>query len=203
VRILDLFCCAGGGATGYRRAFPDAVIVGVDIVPQPRYPYTFVQGDALTFPLDGFDLIHASPPCQAYSSSTAPFRNAGREYPDLLEETRQRLLGCGTPWVIENVPGSPMRTDLMLCGSMFGLRVRRHRHFEFWCGPQPTGLRCDHKSQGQVVIPTGRNRAGLNSSLVIRTAMDMPWANRHEARQAIPPAYTAYIGQLLTARGLL
>ena len=127
-RLLDLFCSAVGATAGYMRA--GFHVTGVDIKPQPRYcGDEFHQADALTFPLDGFDAIAASPPCQGYSVT----RNftARTEYPDLLGATRVRLERSGIPWVIENVPGAPMRADFKLCGCMFGLpRLRRVRWFE-------------------------------------------------------------------------
>ena len=104
-RLLDLFCGAGGAAMGYYRAGFD--VVGVDIKPQPRYPFEFHQGDALAYPTDRFDAIHASPPCQAYSQGTLSQRARGDVYPDLVAPTRQTLNCSGLPWVIENVPGAP------------------------------------------------------------------------------------------------
>ena len=116
--LLDLFCGAGGAAVGYHRAGFD--VVGVDNRPQPRYPYEFHQADAMTWPLDGYDVIHASPPCQAYANVTA-WRGRPDSHPDLLAETRQRLEDSGRPWVIENVPEAPIRADYLMCGSAFGL----------------------------------------------------------------------------------
>ena len=103
-------------------------VVGVDIEPQKRYPFRFIQADALTFPLSGFDLIHASPVCKGYSA-TAVLNDAS--HPRQIEAVRERLAGSGIPYVIENVPGAPLRSPVMLCGAMFaGLRVYRHRLFE-------------------------------------------------------------------------
>jgi len=132
MRLLDLFCGAGGAAVGYHRAGFDE-IVGVDIKPQPRYPFTFVQGDALDWAeINGndFDAIHASPPCQAYSQAAQSQRNNGKAYPDLLAPTRDILSKLRTPWVIENVPGAPMRSDFVICGCRVGLPLRRVRLFE-------------------------------------------------------------------------
>lgn len=112
--LLDLFCGAGGAAKGYHDAGFD--IIGVDNRPQPRYPYPFIQADAMTYDLDGYDAIHASPPCQAYAVAAQSQRNAGKVYPDLLAATRDRLNAAGVPWIIENVPGAPMRADLNICG---------------------------------------------------------------------------------------
>jgi DNA (cytosine-5)-methyltransferase 1 len=141
LRILDLFCGAGGAAWGYHLAFPDAEIVGVDIVPQPRYPFTFVQSDALTFPLAGFDFIHASPPCQGYSVTRHLPWLKGKDYPRLIAAVRERLVAAGVPYVIENVEGAAWEREISggwLCGGMFGKRYYRHRRFEssfFWMAP--------------------------------------------------------------------
>src|ERR1035437_665181 len=126
-RLLDLFCCAGGAAMGYHRAGFE--VVGVDIKPQPHYPFEFHQGDALTYPLEGFDAYHASPPCQRFSAMQMIHHNQ-EVWPDLVDPIRQRLIATRKPYVIENVPATPLRVDLMLCGTMFGLRMPRHRIFE-------------------------------------------------------------------------
>jgi DNA (cytosine-5)-methyltransferase 1 len=138
-RVLDLFCGAGGAGTGYHRAGCD--VVGVDIKHQPRYPFDFVQLDALdaldallpdgrggSWCLSDFDAIHASPPCQASTSLRA--LNPGRDYPELIPATRELLIASGLPYVIENVVGAKLINPVMLCGSSMGLRVRRHRLFE-------------------------------------------------------------------------
>jgi DNA (cytosine-5)-methyltransferase 1 len=128
MKALDLFCGAGGAAMGLHRAGFE--VHGVDLAPQPHYPFTFHRGDAMEWLLDGYDFIWASPPCQAYSASTLALRRAGKEYVDLLAPVRTRLRACGTPYVIENVVGAPMRGHTVLCGTMFGLRLLRHRLFE-------------------------------------------------------------------------
>lgn len=210
-RLLDLFCGAGGAAVGYDRAGFE--VVGVDIRPQPRYPFEFHQADAMTFPLDGFDAIHASPPCQAYSQSTLSQRRSGHEYPELVPACRDRLAAIGLPWVIENVPNAPIRADFVLCGSQFGLQLVRHRWFEVSWGPlealtlmppcshdrlavtvtghgTPSYVRNSRKRQGIV-------EAGYGSRS--RTAMGIDWMQRDEISQAIPPAYTEWIGGHLLA----
>ena len=145
-RLLDLFSGAGGCARGYHDAGFE--VVGVDQVPQPNYPYEFHQADAMTFPLDGFDAIHASPPCQAHSTIAKQqrvLRPGAYEHPDLVDATRQRLIEAGVPWVIENVPGAPLANAIQLCGSSFGLNVRRHRLFE--CSFPIMGVPCAHHLQ--------------------------------------------------------
>lgn len=207
-RILDLFCGAGGAAMGYARAGFD--VVGVDIKPQPRYPFEFIQADALTFPLDGFDAIHASPPCQTYSAMRNSW-NARKDHPDLLPATRARLAAAGVPYVIENVPGAPMAPLFLMCGSAFGLgipgyQLRRHRWFEVsgaWFLSPP----CQHR--GPVIGIYGdhgrdrRRKEGFGRYFSLderKQAMGIDWMARDELDQAIPPAYTEYVGeQLLTA----
>ncbi len=217
-RLLDLFCGAGGAAMGYHRAGFD--VVGVDINPQPHYPFEFHQGDAMTWPLDGFDAIHASPPCQAYSIT----KNAhSREHPDLVPETLARLMASGMPWIVENVPGAPLDDAIVLCGSMFGGQVwdyyisqpvwlKRHRLFQTsWamltppCA-HPRGVRVGGVYGGawnknHSVDPTVKRTGGYTPpDDVQRVLMGIDWMTRHELNQAIPPAYTEWIGaQLLAA----
>ncbi len=202
--LLDLFCGAGGAAMGYHRA--GFRVVGVDIKPQPHYPFMFIQADATKFPykskgafaLAGFDVIHASPPCQAYSVST-PDKS---KHPDLAGRVREILAASMLPYVIENVPGAPLRDYVVLCGSSFGLRVRRHRLFEtnFPLLAPP----CNHRDQGTPVGVYGggtgkgqkRGRKVMSSTEAVQV-MGMPWATRKEVTQAIPPAYTEFIGSQL------
>jgi hypothetical protein len=163
--------------------------VGVDIEPQPRFPFAFMQADALTYPLDGFDAIHASPPCQAYSRATA-WRGKRSDHPDLLGPTIDRLRDCGVPWIVENVPDAPMDATVILCGSQFGLKVRRHRKFLFsWdgCYLLPP---CSH--DGLLTFEHKQERA-------YGDAMGCGWMARDGHRNAIPPAYTQWIGEQLLA----
>lgn len=130
LKFLDLFCCCGGISKGFHNVFPDAEITGVDIKDGHNYPYNFIKANVFDLPLsffEQFDLIHASPPCQFYIPCNKWREN---DYPDLLSKTRELLLKTGKPFTIENVPGAPVRKDVVLCGEMFGLRVIRHRIFE-------------------------------------------------------------------------
>ena len=193
MRLLDLFCGAGGSAVGYHRAGFDE-IVGVDMKFQKRYPFQFVQADAMTYPLDGFDVIHASPPCQAFTIARVIH---GREHADLLTPTRARLVAHGGRWVIENVPGAPMRPHIVLCGSIFGEpRLKRHRWFEF-DGVPPLNLlpTCAHAKQ--VVSVFGHGGHVYHGVAEWREVMGIDWMSRDELAQAIPPAFTEFIGRQL------
>jgi DNA (cytosine-5)-methyltransferase 1 len=213
-RLLDLFCGAGGAAMGYHRAGFD--VVGVDIAPQPNYPFVFVHADALEelaawisweregpFEREAFDAIHASPPCQAYMRSGNVDR--GR-HPDLLGSTRNLLVESGLPWVIENVPGAPMRPDAQLCGSQFGLEIRRHRWFELSLGEPILTLACDHTQPiagvyGHPHGLRGASKGMLPSDLETWSrAMGIDWMTTAELANAIPPAYTELIGEYLLAQ---
>lgn len=202
LRALDLFCGAGGVAKGLQRA--GFYVVGVDINPQPRYcGDEFHQADAMTFPLDGFDFIWASPPCQGYSRA----RNNGqcKPAPKLVPEVRLRLQATGVPWAIENVPGAPMRFPVTLCGAYFGLGtcgfdLSRHREFEtshLLLAPP-----CQHRRGRTIgVYGNGTNsyhRAKFGRCVradEFREAMGIDWMNRAELSQAIPPAYSQYIAE--------
>lgn len=213
-RLLDLFCGAGGAAMGYHRAGFD--VVGVDIRPQPNYPFRFWQRDAFDVLTElgpsEFDAIHASPPCQAYSHGAVRFRNEGKEYPDLLGSTRDLLNETGIPWVIENVPGAPMRVDLKLCGCQFGIKnLRRERWFETSWQAFSLMPSCNHDPAIPVVSVTGNGNPSWTRDRFIevygrtpkvadyREAMGINWMNRNELSQAIPPAYTEFIGTQLMA----
>lgn len=196
-RLLDLFCGAGGCSVGYHRAGFD--VVGVDIVPHPDYPYEFHQADAMTFPLDGFDAIHASPPCQAFTTARVIH---GRAHVDLLTPTRARLLteAPGVPYIIENVPGAPMRADFVLCGSMFGLRSEhgrliRHRWFEVNWPHLPMVSACNHS--GPTVSVFGHGGHVYHGVSDWREVMGIDWMTRDDLAQAIPPAYTEFVGRQL------
>jgi DNA (cytosine-5)-methyltransferase 1 len=210
VRILDLFCGAGGAAMGYHRAFPDAEIIGVDNRPMPRYPFTFVLADAMLVAPSAcnFDLVHASPPCQRYSDLAKRNGNA-HDWPDYIPALRRIFRRYSTPWVIENVEGAPLRNPVMLCGTMFpGLRVIRHRLFEtsFSVGITPPhgkhSLVFTHDKRkahyGQLDQDTSfvQVTGGGNATVANKgAAMGIDWMTGAELNEAIPPAYTEYIGE--------
>lgn len=211
-KLLDLFSGAGGAAAGYHRAGFD--VVGVDIKPQPRYPFEFVQADAMTYPLDGFDAVHASPPCQDHSPLAKTSRIHGTGW--MLQATIDRLAAAGLPWVVENVPGADMPGALVLCGSEFGLEdgpfaLRRHRQFlsnvflvgaggcACASGKEIIGIYGDLSANDRRSGRHGearRMRAGVERA---RRLLGMPWADASELTQAIPPAYTTFIGEQLLA----
>jgi DNA (cytosine-5)-methyltransferase 1 len=198
-RLLDLFCSAGGASAGYARAGFE--VVGVDINPQPNYPFEFHQADALTFPLDGFAAIAASPPCQRYSAMSACRVGLADGYPDLVGAMRDRFSGLGKPWVIENVPGSPLIKPIVLCGQMFGLDLYRHRLFEsnLPLAVPPHGAhimpasRAGHWTPGTIMSVAGH----VSPIAHARQVMGIDWMTRAELAEAIPPAYTEYIGHQL------
>lgn len=202
-RLLDLFCGAGGCTKGYQLA--GFYVVGVDIKPQPHYcGDEFHQADALEFPLDGFDVIHASPPCQHYSSCTRDYS----KHPDLYAVTRSRLYESGIPFAIENVIGAPYRYGIVLCGSMFGLEaegewLERHRNFETsmivfqpdCCHPPRRAVTVTGKSFISEVREYKHSRQGTFA--LAQKLMGIDWMTRNELAQAIPPAYTKFIGEQL------
>lgn len=205
MRLLDLFCGAGGAGKGYQDA--GFQIVGVDIHPQPDYPGEFIQGDALEY-LEAhgheYDARHASPPCQA-SSALTKGTNQGRQYENLIPATRELLARFDGPSIIENVQGSDLRRDLTLCGEMFGLEVIRHRYFELggWTAPEPVhrkhrgrvaGYRHGQWFDGPYFAVYGEG-GGKGTVPQWQRAMGIDWTrNRKSIAEAIPPAYTRWIG---------
>jgi len=217
-RLLDLFCGAGGAAMGYHRAGFD--VVGVDINPQPNYPFEFHQADALDvleelfdsgiprlLPASDFDAIHASPPCQAYSVTTN-FRPENRtKYPELVAPVREHLWDSGLPYVIENVPGSDLNGYVQICGSGLGMRIQRHRWFEsnvaLWAVPCAHGqnqwdaaLKHSTGRKRRRVVVIGEYRIPLDTQ---KEAMGVDWMTLEELSESIPPAYTQWIGEQLMA----
>lgn len=219
-RIFETFCKAGGAGKGYHDAGFD--VVGLDIEPQPRYPFPFILGDALEvldcmingwkyqatdgrwYGLEDFDAFHASTPCQGYTKAAQQWRAAGKEYPDLIAKAREALKATGKPYIIENVPDSPLINPTILNAALFGLRVRRTRLFET-SFPMPLVLRPpEEKSNfrmgrpvkdGDIVTPVGH----FSNVGYARRQMGIDWMTRDELAQAIPPAYTNFIGRQLLA----
>jgi DNA (cytosine-5)-methyltransferase 1 len=215
--LLDLFCGGGGAAEGYRRAGFD--VIDVDNRPQPHYPFRFVQADAVALVVflaegghvpgtglfaEDFAAIHASPPCQKFTAYRRRGAGVGDGYPDLVALVREQLERCGVPWVIENVPGSPVHPQVQLCGSSFGLDVRRHRWFE--SSVPMMSPPCAHGLQ-KPRFAHATNRSNLRRTVEIgvwriplavqQQAMGIDWMTLEELTEAIPPAYTEYIGGCL------
>lgn len=202
--VLDLFCGGGGAAMGYHLAGFD--VVGVDIHPHPTYPFRFIQADALSWSdwdLPRLCLVHASPPCQAYTIA-----RAHDEHPRLIEPVREMVTSTGLPYVIENVPGAPLKSPVVLCGSMFGLPIRRHRLFES-SFPVAIPDRCSCRGMARCYTVYGHS-VWLRDGLQPRTkvgfdegamAMGIGWMTQAELCQAIPPAYTWWIGRELLKCG--
>lgn len=210
--LLDLFCCAGAAAVGYHRAGFE--VVGVDVAPQPNYPFLFLQADVMDVPLEvlgTFDAIHASPPCQSYSD-LAKRNGNGDDWPRLIEPVRERLAEAGRPYIIENVEGAPLLKPTVLCGTMFPeLRVIRHRLFETTFPVHPP-IHLKHplvhtfdKRKGHYgktdewsdfVQVTGGGNCSIASA---HDAMGVDWTRltKREINEAIPPAYSEYIGMEL------
>lgn len=222
-KLLDLFCCEGGAGAGYARAGFE--VVGVDVTPQPRYPFEFRQMDALSIDpkwiAANFDAVHASPPCQAYSVS----KNAhNSNHPMLVEPTRALLKATGLPYVIENVIGAPLEAPMLLCGTMFGLStpdddgqhliLRRHRLFESnrWLSAPSHCICADLKVRGfRVAGAYGGGSANKVHAKNVRHGGYTPskarrveligadWMTLHGLSQSIPPAYTEWVGRQLLA----
>lgn len=199
-KLLDLFCCQGAASQGYQRAGFN--VVGVDIDQQPRYPFEFHQSDALKFLLKHhheFDAFHASPPCQAFTNAQ---KIRGNEHDDFIAATRSAFQLIGKPWVIENVPGAPVRADLELCGATFGLHTYRHRLFESSI-PLHQPLHRPHLNStvkmGRAITEGDWYHAVGNFSGVdyVRRDLGVPWMTRDGIRECIPPAYTEHIGRQL------
>ncbi|GLW45154.1 hypothetical protein Stsp02_08160 [Streptomyces sp. NBRC 14336] len=205
-RLLDLFCCQGGAGKGYDDAGFD--VTGVDKDPQPRYPFRFVQADAIAFVLEygaEFEFIHASPPCQ---HDTECQRIRGNDHPDLIAPTRTALEATGRPWVMENVRGAvpKLREPVMLCGQMFRLANYRHRYFETGGGftlaqPDHPAHLAPQAKMGRPVPPGhyGQFVGNFSGVPLAREVLGVPWMNRDGIRECIPPAYAEHIGRAALA----
>lgn len=206
MKLLDLFCGAGGAGRGYQEAGFD--VTGIDIAPQPHYPARFIRADVLSLRrhyLREFDFIHASPPCQHFTAYRRAVPDITERYQDLVEPTRDLLEAAGVPYVIENVPSAPIRPDLVLCGSQFGLDVRRHRWFELGGFSAMGAGGCNHKGW-QRRYKSSSTRTNLRYTIEVgawdeklsdqKAAMGVDWEiTVRELSEAIPPAYTKFIGE--------
>ena len=210
-KILDLYCCAGGAAMGYHKAGFE--VVGVDIEHRPNYPFEVRRREVIGFLenqarwwLKGFVAIHASPPCQKDAAITKGTNAHLRDsYPDLYGPTKELLEDIGLPYIIENPAARP---DVVLCGEMFELKVIRHRNFELggWTMEQPAhikhrgrvrGYRHGEWFDGPYIAAYGKG-GGKGTTQEMQEAMDIDWTDvREELTEAIPPAYTEYIGRHL------
>jgi DNA (cytosine-5)-methyltransferase 1 len=204
LRALDLFCGGGGASVGLARA--GFTVTGVDIRPQHNYPFSYVRCDVIDIPLQylsRFDLIWASPPCQRFSRGSKQWGPTEERHPDLIPVTRDILEVSRRPYVIENVELAPLRSDLFLCGMMFGLRIIRHRRFEIsgFDVPQPHHdpnqhhplYRCVAGGGGRKRRNTGTGQFGRMNEA--SAAMGIDWMVRTRLTQAVPPAYAKYIGK--------
>ena len=190
-----MFCCAGGAGMGYHKAGFE--VTGVDINPQPHYPFEFIQADALTYLLDNwweFDVIHASPPCQKFSSMQHIHKNKS-DHPDFITPTRKSLEAINKPFVIENVVGAPLRVDLLLCGTMFELPIAKHRIFESNVPMPLLTTVCKHEN---LYNPYHGGEMARGEREKLSAAIGVDWfMTRPEVREAIPPAYTEFIGKVI------
>ena len=205
MKLLDLFCGAGGASVGYAQAGFD--VTGIDLKHGKRYPFTYQRRDVMTVTIEelqAYDVIHASPPCQTHSITRNLRIAQGKSTSkvDLIEPVRDMLIASGKPYIIENVPGAPLINPVLVCGSAFGLKVRRHRLFE--SNMPLKGTTCDHKAQGRPIgvygslndeIPKGGKTASTIHEA--RQAMGIDWMIWGELVESIPPAYTHYLGMLL------
>lgn len=199
-RLLDLFCCQGGAGMGYHKAGFE--VTGVDLFPQPRYPFEFVQGDALEYLERNwrhYDAVHASPPCQAFTNAQ---KLMGNEHPDFISPAREMLERIGLPYVIENVPGATLVEPIELCGAMFNLGTYRHRLFEtnFYVREPKHEKHTARTTKmgrkpvdGEMMHVVG-NFSGVEKA---KRAMGIDWMNRDGLRESIPPAYSKFIGWYL------
>lgn len=197
MKVLDLFCGAGGAAMGMHRAGFE--VTGVDINSQPRYPFHFIRGDALEADLSGYDLVWASPPCQRHSRMSQCKIGLNQTYPDLIGNVRTMLKEWGGLYIIENVQGAPLIKPEMLCGAMFDLKTYRHRYFESnvplwtkWHPPHdvPTS-KAGHWKPGTFISVAGH----CAPIKMAREAMGIDWMTREEMAEAIPPAFSEFLGR--------
>lgn len=206
MRIVDLYCKAGGASKGLHDAFPEAEIVGIDIEPQPNYPFGFWHYDVTKLTPSAFenvDFIWASPPCQSFTAYRRKGHGVGDGYPNLIPFTRDLLKATGKPYVIENVHGAPLERPITLCGSMFDLDVRRHRLFEASFPIEQPPCRHDLQLAKGRRFPSATNNKYPRSTVEVgvwripldvqQKAMGIDWMTREELSEAIPPSYSQYV----------
>jgi len=202
-KLLDLYCCAGGAGYGYEQAGFD--VTGVDITEQPRHKGKFIKSDAIEYlkaNYKKYDAVHASPPCQEYSMSSLQFRVAGKKYDDLISVTRDALIKTGLPYIIENVPGSPLINPITLCGLMFGMKTYRHRLFEsniYLKSPKHdkhihANAKMGRKVKDDEFIQYVGHFSGVK---LVQEMTGLYWLGQKELAQSIPPQYTKYLGEQL------
>jgi len=202
-KLLDLYCCGGGAGHGYELAGFD--VTGVDIEPQPKHKGKFILSDAIEYlkaHYSEYDAVHASPPCQAYSLSSMQFRKKGKEYIDLVSITRDELKKIGLPYIIENVPGSPLVNPIELCGSMFGMKTYRHRLFEsnipliapVHFAHINKSAKMGRKVKENEFVQYVGHFSGVKD---VQEMTGLHWLGQYELAQSIPPQYTEYIGKQL------
>jgi hypothetical protein len=200
---LDLYCGGGGASFGYELAGFE--VTGVDIKKQPNYVGDFICDDAIEYLLECghlYDCVHASPPCQNYSKMCSGYRARGKEYPDLIDPTRQALIEVGLPYVMENVPDAPLHDPILLCGTMFNIRTYRHRLFE--CNfpiSQPHHpehiAKCNRpgrRPKDDEFIEYVGHFPGID---IVKDFTKLHWLTTQQLAQSIPPQYTRYIGRKL------
>jgi DNA (cytosine-5)-methyltransferase 1 len=195
LRALDLFCGAGGASMGLHRAGFD--VTGVDINPQPHYPFRFILGDALETDLTGYHLVWASPPCQRFTEMQRMHKN-WHAHDDLIEPTREKLKAWGGLYIIENVAHAPLKTHLMLCGTMFGLRIAKHRYFEANFSLPILMPPCDHRDIYDPWHGNGRSAAKMRAAQGTMWIPSSGGASRKRGAtgdigNAIPPIYAEFL----------
>lgn len=203
LRLLDLYCCGGSAGYGYELSGFD--VTGVDNEPQPKHRGKFIQADAIEYlkvNWMNFDAVHASPPCQEYSTSSMQFRLAGKKYVDLIAPTREALINTGLPYIIENVPNSPLINPIELCGTMFGMQTYRHRLFESNVGltapTHPEHIAKNAKmgrpiKDGEFIQYVGH----FSGVKFVQEMTGTHWLGQYELAQSVPPQYTEYLGKQL------
>lgn len=194
IKVLDICCCSGVSAEGIIQA--GAQVLGVDIVKPSYYPGTFLLQDATTLTVDflrKFDFVWASPPCQLFSDGTAVARAKGKHYPNLIPHVTELMNSAGVPGAMENVCESGIRPDFMLCGTMFGMNLQRHRHIQcFHWQPKYTKLYCNHEPyRGNYLVLAGGFKGSVHYAAEVMRCY--PGRLRSEIKEGVPPAYSKFV----------